>query len=91
MLTDNPRFAAEAGLAALRWLIAGYGYDIIGADVSAAYQHTTRAAAGAGCLPETTARIRQLLEDAPADGVFAAGIVRGLMDRTPGTARDMVT
>ena len=36
MAAENPRFAVEAGLAALRWLVAGYGYDIIAADVSRA-------------------------------------------------------
>jgi len=80
---DNPRFATEAGLAALRWLLAGYDYDIIGADVSAAYRHTVRAAANAGCLPETTARIRELLEASPTDGAFAAGIIRQALDRGP--------
>ena len=29
-------FATEAGLAALYWLVQGYGYEIAGADVWAA-------------------------------------------------------
>jgi hypothetical protein len=32
----NPGFALTAGLAALRWLSAGYGYEVTGADVWAA-------------------------------------------------------
>jgi len=83
MASENPRFAAEAGLAALRWLVAGYGYDIIGADVSGAYRHTVKAAANAGCLPETMERIRKLLETASPDGIFAAGIVRRAIECDP--------
>ena len=30
---ERPEFAVEAGLAALRWLVEGYGYEITGADV----------------------------------------------------------
>ena len=32
----NPAFAVEAGLAALRWLVQGYGYEVTAADVRAA-------------------------------------------------------
>jgi hypothetical protein len=32
----NPAFAVEAGLAALRWLVQDYGYEITSADVWAA-------------------------------------------------------
>lgn len=51
----------EAGLAALRWLVEGYGYDITNLDVLAAYRHTKAAAEIAGCAPETIERIRKLL------------------------------
>jgi hypothetical protein len=83
MASKNPRFAAEAGLAALRWLAAGYGYDIIGADVSGAYRHTVQAAANAGCLPQAMARIRTLVENASPDGFFATGIVRRAIECDP--------
>jgi len=83
MASENPRFAAEAGLTALRWLVAGHGYDIIGADVSSAYRYTMEAAANAGCPRETTARIPQLLENASPDGAFAVGILRRLIESEP--------
>ena len=39
-VTQNPAFAIKAGLAALRWIMAGHGYEITVLDVSAAYsQH----------------------------------------------------
>jgi hypothetical protein len=44
----QPTFALAAGLAALRWMSIGYGYEITGADVLDAYTATTRAAAAAG-------------------------------------------
>ena len=57
----NPAFALEAGLAALRWLVEGYGYEITGADVHAAYSHTMKAAERAGGADEPHARIRALV------------------------------
>ena len=44
VLETNPVFALEAGLAALRWLAANFGYEVTGADVWAAYSHTINAA-----------------------------------------------
>jgi hypothetical protein len=43
-LEKNPGFAFTAGLAALRWLSVGYGYEVSSADVWAAYSHTMAAA-----------------------------------------------
>jgi hypothetical protein len=57
---DEPRFAAEAGLAALRWLTAGHGYDITGLDVREAYECTLKAADRAGCLVEAIHRVQEL-------------------------------
>ncbi|MFC1492112.1 hypothetical protein ACFLQ0_05960 [Nitrospinota bacterium] len=61
MESAEPSFALEAGIAALRWLVAGYGYDITAMDVRAAYDHTMKAAENAGCGPKTLERIRQLV------------------------------
>lgn len=57
----EPHFAVEAGLAALRWLAAGYGYDITGLDVREAYQFTMEAARNAGCESEAMERIRAMV------------------------------
>jgi hypothetical protein len=61
MAETEPRFALEAGMAALRWLVEGYGYEITGLDVQVAYDHTMKAAGREGCKPETFERIRQLV------------------------------
>jgi len=59
MAETEPRFAVEAGVAALRWLVEGYGYEITGLDVRAAYDYTMKAAENAGCKSETFERIRE--------------------------------
>jgi hypothetical protein len=56
----QPRFAVEAGLAALRWIAAGYGYEITGVDVLAACSSTLAAARNCGWIDEIEARIRAL-------------------------------
>jgi hypothetical protein len=57
----RPAFAVEAGLTALRWLVEGYGYEITGADVWAAYTNTMTAAEKAGRAREVRDRIRTLV------------------------------
>ena len=51
----NRELALEAGMAALHWLVAGYGYDVTAADVLDAYTHTLAAAEhlGEGALART--------------------------------------
>lgn len=58
---NNPEFAIEAGMAALSWLVEGYGYEITGLDVLDAYSHTMKAAENAGRADETRGRIRDLV------------------------------
>ncbi len=58
----NPVFAMEAGMAALRWLVEGYGYEITSLDVLNAYSFTMKAAGNAGRTEETRKRIRDLVE-----------------------------
>ncbi len=60
-VAENPAFAIEAGVAALRWLLAGHGYQITSTDVLDAYSHTMRAAENAGSIPHTQERICALL------------------------------
>ncbi len=71
----NPAFAVDAGLAALRWLVQGHGYEITTADVWAAYVHTIKAAANAHRSEEVRNRIRALIVSANARGGFVANII----------------
>ncbi|MHC4956676.1 MAG: hypothetical protein ACYTGZ_22790, partial [Planctomycetota bacterium] len=69
---DNPDFAIGAGLAALRWLAAGHGYEITGADVLDAFSYTMQAAERVGQGEETLRQVRGLVAlDASAGGFVA--------------------
>ncbi len=57
----NPSFAIEAGMAALRWLVEGYGYEITDLDVMNAYSFTMKAAENAGRADETHKWIHDLV------------------------------
>jgi len=61
MVETEPIFAMEAGMAALRWLVEGYGYDIAGMDVRQAYDYAMKAAENAGCKGEAFDRVRKLV------------------------------
>ncbi len=72
---ENPAFALEAGMAALRWLVGGYGYEVTGLEVSNAYAFTMKAAETAGRAEDTQRRIRALVAAQPSGASFAAGIL----------------
>ena len=72
----NPAFAIEAGLAALRRLGEGYGYEITGVDVWAAYSQTIEAALRLGRRDEIRARIREM--------VLGSGFVADMLAREIG-------
>ena len=57
----NPGFAVHAGFAALRWLVAGHGYDVTSQDVRDAYDHTMKAAHNLGRADEIGGQIRALV------------------------------
>jgi len=71
----NPGFAVEAGMAALRWLVEGYGYEITGLDVLTAYSFTMKAAENAGVTPQTQERIRALVAAVRYEEMFVAKIL----------------
>lgn len=77
---EQPAFAVRAGLLALHWLIEGYGYEITGADVWAAYSETMKAAERGGSVPETRERIRRLV----ASETFGERFVRKILGRELG-------
>ena len=71
----RPDFALEAGIAALRWLTEGYGYEITSVDVLDAYRHTTQAAENAGCSDETMQRIRDIVAAEPPGERFVTKVL----------------
>lgn len=77
--TENPRFAVEAGLLALHWLIEGYGYEVTSADVLAAYDATVAAATQRDEDEAVLHRIRKLV------GESKGGFVAQILGRSLGT------
>ena len=77
MEVAEPPFAIEAGIAALRWLVEGYGYEITSVDVLEAYDHTMEAAGNAGRVEEAERRIRELLPMEGAGSSFVGRILSG--------------
>jgi hypothetical protein len=57
----EPGFALEAGIAALRWIAEGEGYEIDTSVVCEAYAHAIKAAASAGREGEARERIREVV------------------------------
>ena len=70
----QPAFAVGAGLLALQWLVHGYGYEITGADVWAAYTWTMKAAERTGAVVEIRGRVQKLVAG-EAPGGFVSKIL----------------
>lgn len=70
----EPAFAVGAGLLALHWLVQGYGYEVTGADVLAAYSSTMNAGEKAGHAPETRERVKKLIAS-EAPGGFVSKVL----------------
>ena len=70
----EPDFAIGDGLLALHWLANGFGYDVTGADVWAAYSSTIAAAQRKGNVAEVCARMRQIVS-AEAPGGLVARVI----------------
>jgi hypothetical protein len=77
---SRAEFAVETGMAALRWLVEGYGHEITGADVWAAYTHTVRAAQKAGRAEDVRGRIKTLV----AGETFGERFVSRILNRELG-------
>lgn len=71
--SKKPAFAARAGYLALYWLTNGYGYEVTGADVWAAYDSALKAATNEGSADAMRAQIKKLVSEHP--GGFAAQIL----------------
>lgn len=77
MKSKEPHFAVEAGIAALRWLLAGYGYEITSLDVHDACRFTLEAAANAGSVKETADRLQKMAA-VDTTGRFVSRIINEL-------------
>ncbi len=74
----QPEFALAAGLAALRWISLGYGYEITGSDVLDTYAALKQAAAGAG---GTAQRVNEQVREMIAGAQPASEFLRSVLAR----------
>jgi hypothetical protein len=72
---ENPAFAVEAGMAALRWLVRGEYYETTTADILSACRSTIGAAQNAGRRDEICDRVRGLIKDQGQQGDPVAKII----------------
>ena len=83
LATSNPEFARTVGLAALNWLLCGYGYDITTLDIVNALDHTLEAARNSGSEADTMCKIQGLVDQHPgADSTIVALLRRKLGEVT---------
>ncbi len=74
-LDKEPRFSLECGLAALCWIIAGYGYEVTGADVMAAYDGAMNAAGKIGMEFLVKERVREMVAGDGVNGRFVGEVL----------------
>jgi hypothetical protein len=79
---SQPTFAFAAGLASLRWISLGHGYDITGLDVLDAHSAVMLAAAKAGLNEQQVkAQVLELMSSAPTGQQFLKKVLAHTMTR----------
>jgi len=84
---SKPEFARSVGLAALQWLLCGYGYELTAQDVVDALNHTLEAARHSGTEADTVRKIQLLVDQHPrAERTIVALLRRRLDEVTKSSA-----
>lgn len=85
----EPLFALKCALTALRWLCAGHGYDLVGNEVYAAFDHALRAAERVGERAAALTSMATLLAPERGPRNWAGDALQRLVARTTngGTGR----
>jgi hypothetical protein len=77
---SKPEFARSVGLAAMQWLLCGYGYDLTAQDVIDALNHTLEAARHNGAEADTVCRIQLLVDQHPGAEPTIVALLRRRLD-----------
>ena len=80
LAATKPDFARSVGLAALQWLLSGYGYELTAQDAVDALNHTLEAARHSGTEADTLHRIRRLVDQHPGAEHSLAAALRQRFD-----------
>ncbi|MDX1985622.1 MAG: hypothetical protein SFV17_02950 [Candidatus Obscuribacter sp.] len=59
---SHPQFALNAGLCALHWFMQGYGYEVTGLDVLAAFKDTMKVAQALGVESQVKKKLTEVVE-----------------------------
>ncbi|MEN8131520.1 MAG: hypothetical protein ABFS45_15275 [Pseudomonadota bacterium] len=79
-LDTETAFALGSGMAALRWLSQGWGYEVTSADVVEAYDRVLDAVSSLNKIDDVTGQIRQLVEsNESASVLFVRQSLQGRM------------
>lgn len=82
----EPAFALGSAMAALRWLCAGWGYEVTSADVVEAYNRALDAASRLNNIDDVTDQILQLVESNDSASIqFVRQSLRGRIHQRPST------
>ncbi|WP_199589869.1 hypothetical protein [Lujinxingia litoralis] len=76
--SKRPKFAVQAGLAALRWQVEGHGYKAVANDGRLAFAITIRAAEAAGEVEAVRAQVREWVENPPRGRTGWCGCLRSV-------------
>ena len=77
---SKPEFARSVGLAALQWLLCGYGYELAAQDVVDALNYTLEAARHNGTEADTVRRIQLLVDQHPGAERYIIALLRRRLD-----------
>ena len=77
---SKPDFARSVGLAALQWLLRGYGYELTAQDAVDALRHTLEAARHNGTEADTVRRIQLLVDQHPTAERTIVALLRRRLD-----------
>jgi hypothetical protein len=77
---SKPEFARSVGLAALQWLLRGYGYELTAQDVVDALSHSLEAARHNGTEADTERRIQLLVDQHPRAERTIVALLRRRLD-----------
>jgi len=74
-LDKNPKFALGVAIASLHWLAEGWGYEVTGSDVFAAYDYAMKAAASLGMTDQVKADIVKIVCADNSPGMYVKNIL----------------
>jgi hypothetical protein len=77
---SKPEFARSVGLAALQWVLCGYGYELTAQDVVNALNHTLEAARHNGTGADTVRRIQLPVDQHPRAEPTIVALLRRRLD-----------